>query len=76
MLDTVFGVFDRNLDIMGSVVNKVLDVFEESEEKKALLLEAWNGMKVEVDITTFMLKGCGSLTIIQRNGINRFPSLQ
>ena len=48
MLDTVFNVFDRNLDMMGSVVTKILDIFEAHGEKKSELLAAWNGMKLEV----------------------------
>jgi len=74
MLDTVYNVFDRNLDVMSSVVTKILDVFEDNEEKKTQLLAAWNGIKVEVNIITFST--LHELIWPQRNKINSLLSLQ
>lgn len=50
MLNNVFNVFDRNLDVMGPLVARILDVFETHEEKKAECLQAWNGLKIEVSL--------------------------
>lgn len=72
MLDTVFGVFDRNLDVMGSVVTKILDVFEDNEEKKTQLLVAWNGLKVEVNNIIFSSFHNPLICSKERN---QFPSL-
>lgn len=47
MLDTIFTVLDRNMDKTAGVITRLLDVFE--GEKKDELVEAWNGMKTEVN---------------------------
>lgn len=49
MLVAIFNVFDRNLDVMGAVVPKILDILEDREEKKGECLQAWNGIKIEVN---------------------------
>lgn len=46
MLDTIFTVFERNMDKTSTVILKLVDLLE--GEKKDELLEAWGGMKVEV----------------------------
>jgi hypothetical protein len=74
MLDTVFGVFDHNLDVMSSVVTKILDVLQDNEEKKTRLLEAWNGIKIEVNIILFMFNGYSLLTTHAKER-DQFPSL-
>jgi hypothetical protein len=74
MLDTVFNVFDRNLDVMGSVVTKILDVFEDNEEKMTQLLAAWNGIKVEVN--SILFSALHKLIWSQRNKVNSLLSLQ
>ncbi|KAF9518877.1 hypothetical protein BS47DRAFT_1324980 [Hydnum rufescens UP504] len=47
MLDNIFNVFNRNLDITGTLVIRILELFESQEEKKNELLQSWNGLKIE-----------------------------
>ncbi|KAH9928554.1 uncharacterized protein BXZ73DRAFT_90601 [Epithele typhae] len=46
LISTVWNILDRNLDGTASIVNSLVDVIEE-DGKKADLLAAWNGFKVE-----------------------------
>jgi hypothetical protein len=50
MLDNIFNVFDRNLDVTGTIVARILESFESQEEKKNDLLQSWNGLKIEVTV--------------------------
>lgn len=50
MLVSIFNIFDRNLDVMGAVVPKILEILDDREEKKSECLQAWNGIKVEVGL--------------------------
>ncbi|EIW84684.1 hypothetical protein CONPUDRAFT_47956 [Coniophora puteana RWD-64-598 SS2] len=49
LISTAWNVLDRHLDHTASAVNALVDALggDEEEEKKAALLEAWNGFKLE-----------------------------
>ncbi|KAI0320714.1 hypothetical protein OF83DRAFT_1169070 [Amylostereum chailletii] len=46
LLSTVWNILDRDLDDTANIVNLMVDVLDD-EEKKSLLLGAWNGFKIE-----------------------------
>lgn len=47
LISTVWSVLDRNLDNTATIINLLVDLFDD-EEKKSDLLGAWNGFKIEV----------------------------
>ncbi|TFY77520.1 hypothetical protein EWM64_g6492 [Hericium alpestre] len=46
LISTVWNILDRDLDNTASIVNLLVDLVDD-EEKKTLLLGAWNGFKIE-----------------------------
>lgn len=57
LISTLFNLLERDIEATASSIIVLVDVLEQ-EEKKTVLLAAWNGFKIEVSIDTpeFLIK--------------------
>lgn len=57
IISTIWNILDNNLDDTASIINGVVDLLDD-EEQKSNLLASWNGFKIEVRYDHGSIFGC------------------
>lgn len=50
LVDTMWNVFDRQIDVAAGIINRVADLFDDAE-KRISILSAWRDLQANVSTT-------------------------
>lgn len=54
LVDTLWNVFDRNIDVAAGIIRSVADLFED-QEKSNSILSAWQDLRARVSLISLSI---------------------